>query len=263
MEIEVKEAARRLGVDESRVRQMLRAGSLRGRHVGNSWVILVDDLAHLEQHRLRAGRPLAARRAWAALDLLSGGRAPWLSDSARSQVRSHLARLDDPSPEMWLSLLRSRSDVVRAVAHPAALKRLGNVDGAVRAGASEAVQRGFDLVALGDGVPECYIDSAAWAQLAHSLAIRESAEPNLLVRIPRDVWPFADSPAEPVPSDAALAADLLESPEPRAVSAGALRLNELLAHWQQHRALQRSSRKRPEPAAARAEQQQQGQERRR
>ncbi|MCW2775576.1 MAG: hypothetical protein JWN91_3902 [Nocardioides sp.] len=232
MEIEVKEASRRLGVNDSRVRQLLRAGSLRGRRVGNSWVVQVDDVARLEKNRLRAGRPLAARRAWAALDLLSSGRAPWLSDSARSQVRSHLARLDEPGPEVWLSLLRSRSVVVRAAAHPAALKRLADVDGALRGGALEAVHRGFDLVSLGDGVPEFYVEASAWPQVVRSLAIRESSEPNLVVRLPRDVWSFGGSAAV---SDAALAADLLESTEPRAVAAGTLRLNELLAQWQQDR----------------------------
>jgi hypothetical protein len=72
------------------------------------------------------------------------------------------------------------------------------------------------------------------------LAIRESiSEPNLLIRIPHDVWPFSDGAAV---SDAALAADLLESAEPRAVSAGVSRLNDLLAEWQQDRA-QRAARR--------------------
>lgn len=241
MEIEVKEASRRLGVGDSRIRQLLRAGSLRGRRVGNSWVVLVDDVARLEKNRIRAGRPLAARRAWAALDLLDSGRAPWLSDSARSQVRSHLARLDEPGPEVWLSLLRSRSDVVHALAHPAALKRIANVDGALRAGVSESVHRGFDLVALGDAVPEFYLEASAWPQVARSLAIRKSAEPNLVIRLPSDVWPFGEASAV---SDAALAADLLESAEPRAVAAGASRLNELLARWQRERRARQAARHR-------------------
>jgi excisionase family DNA binding protein len=234
MEIDVKEASRRLGVDDSRVRKLLRSGSLRGRRVGNSWVVLVDDVARLERYRIRPGRPLAARRAWAALDLLDSGRAPWLSDSARSQLRSRLERLDAPVPEMWISLLRSRSRVVHALAHPAALKRLEHVDGVALAGVAEAVRRGFDLVALGNGVPEFYVESSAWQHVAPSLAIRESiSEPNLLIRIPHDVWPFGEDARV---SDATLAADLLESAEPRAVSAGTSRLNALLADWQYGRA---------------------------
>lgn len=243
MEIEVKEASRRLGVDDSRIRQLLRAGTLRGRRVGNSWVVLVDDVARLEQNPLRAGRPLASRRAWAALDLLGSGRAPWLSDSSRSQVRTHLRRLDEPAPQIWLSLLRSRSDVVRALAHPAALRRLADIDGARRAGASEAAGRGFDLVVLGDVLPEFYLEASAWPRVARSLAIRESSEPNLVVRIPKGVWPFGGA-AEV--SDAALAADLLESAEPRAIAAGASHLNELLARWQGADRARRAARARPE-----------------
>jgi hypothetical protein len=103
---------------------------------------------------------------------------------------------------------------------------------------SEAAERGFDLVALGDGVPEFYVDDSAWPHLSRSLAIRESiSEPNLIIRIPQDVWPFDDRAAV---SDAALAADLLQSAEPRAASAGASLLNDLLAAWQQGRA-QRAS----------------------
>lgn len=244
LEIEVKEASRRLGVDDSRVRQLLRAGSLQGRRVGNSWLVLVEDVARLEKNRMRAGRPLAARRAWAALDLLDSGPAPWLSASARSQVRSHLARLEEPGPDVWLSLLRSRSDVVRAFAHPAAMRRLAEVPGVRRAGVSESMQRGFDLVALGDVVPEFYVEASAWPQVARSLAIRESAEPNLLIRVPSDVWPFGEGSAV---SDAALAADLLESPEPRAVAAGARRLNELLAHWQREHRARQAARHRTRP----------------
>lgn len=250
MEIEVKEASRRLGVNDSRVRKMLRAGLLRGRRVGNSWVVLVDDVARLENNRARAGRPLAPRRAWAVLELLDSGRAPWLSDSARSQVRSHLERLNQPGPEIWRSLLRSRSHVVHALAHPAALKRLADMDGVVRGGASEAAERGFDLVVLGESVAEFYVEASAWPQIARSLAIRESnSEPNVVIRIPHDVWPFSD---EAEVSDAALAADLLESAEPRAVSAGVSRLDGLLAEWQlgrarrgAHRDAQRRARNNP------------------
>ncbi len=82
-------------------------------------------------------------------------------------------------------------------------------------------------------VPECYVPEERWDQLVSSLALQESREPNVGIRIPREVWPFSE-PGGSVP-DAALAADLLESPEPRSVSAGAERLNQLLAEWQQGR----------------------------
>jgi len=231
MEIEVKEASRRLGINDSRVRQLLRAGDLRGRHVGNSWLILADDVARLERSGRRPGRPLAPKRAWAMIDLLEGGGARWLSDSARSQVRNRLENLDEPGANDWIALLRGRSRVLDVVGHPAALDRLGRADGVRVAGA--VAGRGFDLVALADPVPEYYVPEERWDQLAGSLALHESREPNVRIRIPREVWPFPES-GDSIP-DAALAADLLESPEPRSVSAGGERLNQLLAKWQQGR----------------------------
>lgn len=231
MEIEVKEASRRLGINDSRVRQLLRAGDLRGRHVGNSWLILADDVARLERSSRRPGRPLAPKRAWAMIDLLEGGGARWLSDSARSQVRNRLQNLDEPGPNGWIALLRGRSRVLDVVGHPAALDRLRRADGVRVAGV--VAGRGLDLVALADPVPECYLPEEQWDRLASSLALQESLEPNMRIRIPREVWPFSE-PVDSVP-DAALAADLLESPEPRSVSAGAERLNQLLEEWQRGR----------------------------
>lgn len=237
MEIDVKEASRRLGVNDSRVRQLLRAGDLRGRHLGNSWLILAEDVARLQRHGRRPGRPLAPKRAWAVLDLLDGGRAAWLSDSARSQVRRYLADLVDPAADDWRAALRSRSRVLDVVAHPAAVERLRRVDGVRCVGTSAAVGRGFDLVALAEPIPEFYIAEGQWPDLHRSLALREGEAPNLRLRVPNEVWPFADAgssgPGEV--GDAVLAADLLESAEPRAVAAGAARLGELLADWQRER----------------------------
>ncbi|HEX7738738.1 MAG TPA: helix-turn-helix domain-containing protein [Marmoricola sp.] len=243
MEINVREASRRLGVNDSRARQLLRAGDLRGRRVGNSWLVLAEDVARLERGRRRPGRPLAPKRAWAVLDLLDGCQASWLSASARSQVRRYLADFDDPGADDWRAALRARSRVVAVVAHPAAVDRLRHADGVYAAGSDAAARRGFDLVAVAEPHPEFYISEGSWPQIARSLALREGAEPNLKIRIPREVWPFADD--EPSPSgsredlvgDAVLAADLLESAEPRAISAGAARLGELLANWKQARAM--------------------------
>lgn len=237
MEIDVNEASRRLGVNDSRVRQLLRAGDLRGRRLGHSWLIQADDVARLQRNGRRPGRPLAPKRAWAVLDLLDGGRASWLSDSARSQVRRYLADLVAPGPDDWRAVLRGRSLVLDVVAHPAAIDRLRRADGVRSVGPRAAVGRGFDLVALADPIPEFYIAEKLWPDLSSSLALRVGAEPNLRVRVPNEVWPFADddSSGQSGVGDAILGADLLEAAEPRAVAAGAARLGELLARWQGER----------------------------
>lgn len=229
MDLAVKEAAQRLGVHESRVRQLLLSGDLKGRRVGRSWLVASEDVARLEQHRRQPGRPIGPRRAWGLLDLLSGGHGPWLSYSERSQVRSYMARLDDPDPDHWRAILRGRSAVIRSQAHPAAIRRLREDPGVLSAGPEVAVEHGFDLLLLEPGIPEIYVDSERWPSLTKALAIREdNGQPNLVVRVPHAIWPFVGGRAV---SDAMLAADLLDAAEPRAVSAGGLRLQELLRSW--------------------------------
>lgn len=225
MDIAVKDAAQRLGVSESRVRQLLVAGDLNGRRIGRAWLVDGDDVARLRGQRRRSGRPVGPKRAWAIVDLLSGGRAPWLSYSERSQVRSYAARLDEPSADEWRGILRGRSELRPVRAHPAAVARLSQVENVLPAGAAEAVRRGFDLVAVGEPRPELYMPISEWDRIARSLALQPSHDADLIIRHPMMVWPFEGRDSVP---DAAIAADLLHSAEPRAVRAGQLRLNELL-----------------------------------
>jgi len=225
LDIAVKEAAQRLGVSESRIRQLLVAGDLNGRRIGRAWLVDSNDVARLQGQRRRSGRPVGPKRAWAIVDLLSGGRATWLSYSERSQVRSYVARLDEPSADEWRSILRGRSELRPVRAHPAAVARLGQFDHVLLAGPAEAVRRDFDLVVVGEPRPEFYMPIMEWGHIAGSLALQPSHDANLIIRHPMVVWPFEDRDATP---DAAIAADLLYSAEPRAVLAGQLRLNELL-----------------------------------
>lgn len=164
-------------------------------------------------------------RSWALLDLLDGGAAPWLRSAARSQTRQLLRRLAGSDEHRWRSALRARSQVVRCRAHPAALARLidqGPPD-VLRSGEEEAVRQGIDLVALG-AVPQVYVRPDTWSHLVRELRIlTEITEPNLLIRLPRGLWPFEKRDHVGM---AALAADLLDSPEPRAVAAGVQVLNQ-------------------------------------
>lgn len=225
MDIAVKDAAQRLGVSESRIRQLLIAGDLNGRRIGRAWLVDADDVARLQGQQRRPGRPVGPKRAWAIIDILSGGGAPWLSYSERSQVRSYAAGLDEPSADDWRAILRGRSELRPVQAHPAALARAGRFDHVLLAGPAEAVRRGFDLVAAGEPRPEIYMPIKEWGHIARSLALRPSHDANLIIHHPMLVWPFEGRDAVP---DAAIAADLLHSAEPRAVRAGQLRLNELL-----------------------------------
>jgi excisionase family DNA binding protein len=233
VEIAVSEAAERLGLDESRVRQLLRANRLEGRLLGRVWLVSSRDVARLEGQHMHPGRPMAPARAWGLLDLLEGGRAPWLSPVARSQVRDLGRRAVGSDASRWRSLLRCRSDVHRCRAHRAALERLLTEPAVRLGGAAEAARLGADLT-VPSGCPELYASEEVWSHLVGSLHLRERSakpvadlddEPDVIVRVPR-LWPFEGSDG---PGLAALAADLLDAPDPRAVSAGSATLNELSA----------------------------------
>lgn len=213
VDIAVSDAAARLGVDDSRVRQLLRSGGLAGRHIGSIWLVDAADVARLAGRRRPAGRPMSSVRAWAALDLLGDGSADWLSPSARSQVRALVRSLANADADRWRSALSSRSEVHRVRAHPAAIPRLSAASRVLSAGAGQASLAGLDLVVVGD-VPELYVAAEAWPRLAAKYKLqRRVTDTNLVVRVPRGVWPFA---RQGKVSAEALAADLLESAEPRA-----------------------------------------------
>lgn len=220
----MSEAADRLGVDVSRVRVLLRSGRIAGRKLGSVWLVDERDVAVLAGHRSLPGRPLAPRRAWASLNLLEGGSAEWLSAVARSQVRSLLRGLNGGDADRWRAALRARNEVLRCRAHPSAVRYLSDEPDVIPAGPAEAARHGIDLVVL-NAIPELYVRPDRWPDLRDRFQIAEQApEPNLIVRLPRDVWPFEPA-AEPGP--AVLAADLIESAEPRAVAGGAAQLNRL------------------------------------
>lgn len=246
MEISVREAAQRLGVDESRVRAMLRLSTLSGRLVSGRWLVDGDDLAHREAHRPPRGRPMSPARAWGLLSLLDGGRAPWLSPAERSQVKAQLRAAFSPlvasapassdaensaaagAVDRWRAMFKARSDVVAVDAHRAALPRLLNEDGVHEAGVRAAIRAGADLVSP-SAFPELYVSADLWPELRKRYQLREGRKsPSLLVRVPRGVSdPFGGE----APGPAVLGADLLESDDYRLWAAGASMLVDLAAGY--------------------------------
>jgi excisionase family DNA binding protein len=231
MEIAVSDAAARLGVSEPRVRQLLTSGALAGRRLGRSWLVSDESVARLQQNRRLPGRPLGPRRAWGLLDILAGGKAPWLTSSARSQLKASMRHLEGADPDVWRAALRGRNDTLACQAHPAAIARLLSHERILPAGLAAVPGRDFDLTAGPHDIDTLYADPALWPGISRDLAVRTvgpdspGVMPNLTVFLPKIAWPLGGRPAIP---DSVLAADLLESPEPRAVTAGAQRLSDLL-----------------------------------
>ncbi|MGH3248449.1 MAG: helix-turn-helix domain-containing protein [Trebonia sp.] len=232
MEIAVREAAERLGISVPRVRQLLMSGDLAGRRLGRVWLVSAESVARMRERGARLpGRPLGPRRAWALLDLLAGGDAASLAPSARSQVRVRARGLAGATPGQWRAALRGRSEVLPCLAHPAAVSRLVGLAGVLPAGLAALRSRPFDLAVAEHAIDQAYVDPARWPALSAALAIRPtgqdhpSAAPNLTVFLPQVAWPFWGCKELP---DSVLAADLLDSAEPRAARAGVQRLGELL-----------------------------------
>lgn len=231
MEKPVADAAADLGVAQSRVRQMLQSGRLHGRKVGSIWLIDSAEVERARREQAPSGRPLAPRIASGLLDLLDGGSAPWLTRSDRSRARVHARHLAGADIRRWRAALRNRQARILCLAHPAALPRLASAPGVIPAGPVAASAAGADVVAM-EAALEVYVSEADWPDLARRLAIRQDVgyqAANLVVRVPAEVWPF-EGDAGAGPGLAMLAADLLDSGEPRALSAGVEALNRLASH---------------------------------
>lgn len=232
MSLSVAEAAERLGVDRSRVEQLLRSGRLSGRKAGRIWLVDDESVGDARMRRPAAGRPMAPSRAWGLLNLLDGGSASWLTPVARSQVRAKLAAMGDADDSHWRALLRARSEVRQVRVHPGAIDRMVRElgDQVAVAGVVRAVELGADIVDL-DPMPELYLRSERWPDAARRWHLNEVASGgNLLLRLPRDVWVFGSNAIAPI------AADLLESAEPRSVQAGLSMLRDQVERYAARRA---------------------------
>ena len=220
-------AAKSLGVDPSRVRQLIHAGQLRGERAGRDWLVNADDVAERAARAPLPRRPLAPARAWGLLDLLEGGGAPWLAPVARSQVRQVLRSLSGADARRWQAALRARAERLPLHVHPSALQRIAGHPDVLAAGPERAIAVGMDLVALNNPA-EIYLSASDWSELAsrYRLPVQPAGsgeQVNLVAHVPKGVWPFHSHEVGP----AALAADLLDSPEPRARAAGLEHLNGL------------------------------------
>ncbi|MFZ3471810.1 helix-turn-helix domain-containing protein [Streptomyces sp. 2.9] len=112
--LSVKEAAALLGVDDSRVRQLLHDGTLQGQRVGGRWLVAGDSARDRKDRGPRSRRPLSARNAWGVLAVLDGHQPVGLSDAEKSRVRTRVRNLlahGQPAPALLQELLATRAEV--------------------------------------------------------------------------------------------------------------------------------------------------------
>ncbi|MFB6887942.1 helix-turn-helix domain-containing protein [Kitasatospora sp. NPDC056327] len=235
--LSVKQAAAILDIDDSRVRQLLRAGSLEGQHVGGRWLVDGHSARLRKERGGAAGRPLSVRNAWGLLAALSGHRVSNLSDAERSRIMSRLRNMaahDDLPVARLGELVRARAECRRYRVHTGLMSVLLDDPDVVRSGLSAAARAGAGYLAPGKAEIYVHPDKVGKLEAGFGLA-RDNASGNLLMHVaPAEVWPFlrsnADAPTKGSDAPAAVvAADLLDSREDRAETAAAELLRRLLS----------------------------------
>lgn len=213
-EVPASEAARRLGVHDSRIRRLVASGELSARKVANRWLIDAGALERRASFRRDDGRPLEPANAWGVLFLASGEPAPWLPSDARSRLRR---RLREGSLRRDLLRLRKRARAGYFVGGARARSEVSRNPRFVRSGISAAATYGARV--RSPRILEGYLPAAELRRLAYRLALRpvDEREADLILHGVSELWPFDDRKLAPV---AVVAADLLGSLDQRTRRAG-------------------------------------------
>ena len=212
-----QDAAHRLGLSSRRVRALAAGGKLKAHKIGNRWIF--EPVSAVREPR--AGRPVSAAIAWAILALLSGARPGGVHPSALSRLKRRLRDLEWVLRSLQYGEARAR--VVRWRVLPADIPKILAKRGLVLTGLS-AITRAIDLVPSSEEL-DAYVTSDVMRTIERQFQpSKKSDEPNLTLRVPNQPWVLAFSQA-PL---AVVSADLLLSPDARAVRAGREALRRLV-----------------------------------
>ncbi|MHB8491534.1 MAG: helix-turn-helix domain-containing protein [Solirubrobacteraceae bacterium] len=214
--LDVPEAARRMGVDPSRVRALIHAGDLDAQKLGGRWVIEPASIAARRRQVSSNGRPFAPLNAWSLLLLSSGEKLPERLDSVgRWRIRQALA---NQGLERLRPRLRTRARPQHYWGLPGELRALMQRRDLVASGSSAASFHGLNL--LGPDAVDVYLPASELDVIAreHALQPASAGEANVILRaVPDAAWVLSGRPAAP---RAAVALDLAEYPDSRSARAG-------------------------------------------
>lgn len=221
-EVTVREAAERLGVDVSRVRQLLTAGTLEGRRLGRQWLVSSSDLDR-HQALTRSGvhsRAFSARIAWAAGALLDGRDAGWLTKGERSRLVARLAGADGTAIfQRWLRM--RHEGVTRYRVGDTDIASLLREGGVVATGLSAARHYGQALGAANEA--EAYATADVLDRLVRHYVLVASDRGNLLLHRVNGDWHLrtsAEQDGARVAPRLMTAVDLLDGGDARLTAAG-------------------------------------------
>lgn len=222
--ISVSDAARELDRDPSRVRALVASGLLPGAKIGNSWVVDRIAVARRKRDQPGSGRPFEPHNAWAVLLLASGCEVYWLDAGSLWRLRNALSLhgLMELGPR-----LQNRAVVHHLHCHPGELRYLAEDPALVRTGISAAGKHGLGLVS-GPEV-DGYVRAGDLEGLERGHALlpaAERAEANVAIRAVRDSAWHLDGAGSVAPI-AAVALDLAEDPDPRSTRIGVRALRDV------------------------------------
>ena len=217
--LSVAQAAQRLGISARRVHHLVTTGDLRSSRLGAITVLPAADVERRRSLRPRDGRRLTPSNAWGVLALASGERPQWLAPDTRYRLGRLLAK-------HGLVALRAqlvdRAEWHAFRAHLSVLRDLRDDRALMLSGVTAAAELRLGLLA-GDTV-DAYVDARALTTVIARYRLRESQEPNVILRV---VPSFVPSwPPSHVAPRAAVALDLIEDDDPRGRQVG----TELLGH---------------------------------
>jgi excisionase family DNA binding protein len=227
----VAQAARRLGVSASMVRQLIATGELPAeRFGGRTWMVSGDAVERRADQAPQGGRRLSTANAWAILYMLAGEPVEWIDQPTRWRLRRYLAS-HLPSADRARFANRGRPSAYRA--HPSLLAAVRSDPDLMLTGTTAASERRLGLVG-GTGEVDAYVSGARLEDLVRRHHLRPSGDPNAILRV---VPPFtlAWPPGRLAPASA-IALDLLDSPEPRAKQVGEDVLRGIERAYAAHRA---------------------------
>lgn len=214
IEVPASEAARRLRVNDSRVRQLVAAGELPARKVANRWLIDAGALERRGLLRTASGRPLEPKNAWGLLFLASGEPAPWLASDVRSRLRR---RLREGALRRDRGRLAKRARVHYFIGGERARAHVARDPRFVRSGISAAAEHGASL--RSPRVLDGYLPEPEVERLVYRFALQpaDEREADLIIHGVPAFWPFGKRRIAP---KAVVAVDLLGSLDQRTRRAG-------------------------------------------
>lgn len=215
--VDVRAAARRLGVSRPEVYRLIATGQLEAHKFADRWLISAAALRRASLAPRPSGRPIAITAAWELLRLISLLEvSAEVSPSRRAQLRRHL-RGDDERE--LAGRLRHRAARHPLFVHPAVMERLREDQRLLRSGEAALAEVGADLVAGSGREMEGYVLRRDVAGLVDTHDLLEgTGVDNVVLHV------VPDSVAPPqrlgVAAPAVVALDLIESGNSRSVAAG-------------------------------------------